>query len=90
MKMKFGTEKMYNPNYSEHVVLWDVILLKNKQDVIIRFLSKNSPLRQGVRLAIDVGRGSLTIIGIKSKELYFGKTQRQKKCYANLSQIPDY
>ena len=52
------------------VVLWEVLPIKNEQDIILKFISTNSKYRQGVRLAIDSGEGCIEINGICSREMY--------------------
>ena len=66
--MEIGKERIYNNEFEERVVLWDVIKLSFKSKFIVRFISTNSRHRQGIRIAIDVGKGMLEINNIKSKE----------------------
>lgn len=74
MKTILGRERIYNSVFAkmgiENIVRWDILEIKNEQNLIIKFLSTNSKYRQGVRLAIDEGDGYMEINGIRSKEMY--------------------
>lgn len=61
-----GKKRIYNPNFKElqfnrDVIKWEVLPNKNIQGVLLRFISANSRNRQGVRIAIDAGKGSVRI-----------------------------
>lgn len=61
-----GKKRIYNPNFKElqfdrDVIMWEVLPIKNIQGVLLRFISANSSNRQGVRIAIDAGKGSVRI-----------------------------
>lgn len=69
MKREIGAERIYNRQFgiSEKVVHWEVLSIKNKQDVYLEFISTNSKYRQGIRLGVDTGEGYIEVNGIKSK-----------------------
>jgi hypothetical protein len=67
----FGKERLYNEYFEEQqdkVILWEVLPIQNNGRIKVRFLSVNSDNRQGIRLAIDAGKGSLTINGESAKQ----------------------
>jgi hypothetical protein len=51
------------------VVKWDVQKIHNEQLIKITFLSTNSKDRQGIRIAIDVGKGSIELLGKQFKDI---------------------
>ena len=57
----------YFKNYSEDVILWEVLKIKTIQKLRFKFISTNSIHRQGFRIAIDAGDGEITINGTCSK-----------------------
>lgn len=64
----YGTKRIYNKNFNDDdVILWDVLNIKKQQKVLVRFICSNSKYRQGIRIAIDVGDGSLSTNGVKGK-----------------------
>ena len=67
--MMVGNEKIYNKSFTgrDDIVMWDVIEIAKEQQLKIKFISKNSKNRQGIRLAIDIGEGFIDINGIKNK-----------------------
>lgn len=69
LAMQLGKEKIFNKSFEgrNDVIKWDVIEIKNEQLLEIRFISKNSKIRQGIRLAIDAGDGYIEINGISNK-----------------------
>ena len=69
LAMQLGKEKIFNKSFEgrNDVIKWDVIEINNEQLLEIRFISKNSKNRQGIRLAIDVGEGYIEINGISNK-----------------------
>ncbi len=69
----FAKKRLYNHNLSDirdDIILWEVLRVKPKQDIKIRFLEKNSKYDQGIRLAIDVGKGELVINGKSGRDFY--------------------
>ena len=67
---KLGRERIYNKNFDkirQNVVLWEVIKIKQHQDLELRFISTNSKYKQGIRLSIDAGQGEIMVNGIKSR-----------------------
>ena len=67
----FGKKRLYNEYFeelNEKVILWEALPIQSKQRVKVRFLSVNSDNRQGIRIAIDAGKGSLTINGVSARQ----------------------
>lgn len=65
MDKQIGKAPLYNTNFPDkEVIQWDVIEIRQEQELILKFLSTNSPYRQGVRLAIDAGEGHIEINSI--------------------------
>lgn len=55
--MEIGKKRLYNTAFEgrSDVILWDVQPVSNRQILKLTFISKDSPYRQGVRLATDKG-----------------------------------
>jgi hypothetical protein len=51
--------------------MWDILEVASEQLLRIKIIGTNSKNRQGFRLAIDVGEGSLEVNNITAKEMYF-------------------
>jgi hypothetical protein len=51
------------------IVRWDVQQIKQEQILKVEFIGKNSPFRQGVRIAIDAGDGLIEVNGQESKAI---------------------
>ena len=78
----FGKKRLYNEYFeelNEKVILWDVLPIQSKQRIIVRFLSTNSDNHQGIRIAIDAGKGSLTINGVSAKEFNLWENECPKE-----------
>jgi len=94
--MQVGTEKIYNQAFEGRtdIISWDVIRIENEQLLKIRFISKNSNNRQGVRLAIDVGDGHLEINGISKKGMELWEDTAPKeiicKCHTKSGLVSVY
>ena len=57
-----GKKRTYNRNFEivdKEIIKWEVLTINYKQRLKVRFVSVNSENRQGIRLAIDVGKGIL-------------------------------
>lgn len=80
-KELIGKERIYNKNYKGRtdVVAWDVLPVNNEQELELEFISSNSTSLQGVRLAIDTGKGELEINGIKDKGMKLWENTAPKK-----------
>ena len=66
----FGTKRLYNNNFENYeceIILWEVLHIQKKQRLKVRFINSNSENRQGIRIAIDVGEGDLTINGVSGR-----------------------
>lgn len=76
--MIYGQERLYNPNLFldkegneiKDVILWEVLKVKQAQKIKLTFISANSKYRQGIRLAVDVGKGYVEIDSKKYSEVY--------------------
>jgi hypothetical protein len=66
-----GREKIISKDFEHRhdVIQWDVQKITAEQLIKLTFLSKNSPYRQGVRIAIDAGKGEIEINDIKAKRI---------------------
>lgn len=49
---------------------WEVLSVKKEQEIEFKFISSNSNFRQGVRIAIDYGKGEFEINNMKLKKFY--------------------
>lgn len=80
MKLEIGKKRIYNTNFKniENVVHWEVLNIKNEQELYLKFVSTNLKYRQGIRLAIDAGDGYIEINNIRSKEFYLWADTAQK------------
>lgn len=69
MNSKIGTTRIYNNLFdiTEQVIQWEILDIKNEQEISIEFISTNSKYRQGIRLGVDIGEGYIEVNGIKSK-----------------------
>ena len=94
--MQVGKEKIYNKSFEgrNDVIMWDVIEIKNEQLLKIRFISKNSKNRQGIRLAIDAGEGHIEINGVSNKSMELWEDIAPKeficKCCSNKGLLSVY
>lgn len=74
MKYEVGKERFYNDEFIslgyKDAILWEVLDIKEYQELNFRFISTNSKYLQGVRFAIDYGDGELEINGMKGKGFY--------------------
>ena len=65
-----GKKRIYNKNFVEvekEIIRWEVLSVSNKQYLKVRFISTNSENRQGIHIAIDVGKGMLITNGVTGK-----------------------
>lgn len=71
MKYEIGKERHYNEYYGKveekPVVRWEVLDIAKEQDIYLEFVSTNSKYKQGIRLAIDTGKGYIEIDGEQYK-----------------------
>lgn len=71
MKYEIGKKRDYNKYYEERgyksVVRWEVLDIAKEQDIYLEFVSTNSKYKQGIRLAIDTGKGYIEIDGEQYK-----------------------
>jgi hypothetical protein len=71
MKYEIGKKRDYNKYYEERgyksVVRWEVLNIAEEQDIYLEFVSTNSKYKQGIRLAIDTGKGYIEIDGEQYK-----------------------
>ena len=65
-----GKKRIYNKNFvdiEKEIIKWDVLSINDKQHIKVRFLSVNSENRQGIRIAIDAGKGMLITNGVTAR-----------------------
>ncbi|MEE1125712.1 MAG: hypothetical protein U0L18_07210 [Acutalibacteraceae bacterium] len=71
MKYEIGKERHYNEYYGKveekPVVRWEVLDVAKEQEIYLEFVSTNSKYKQGIRLAIDTGKGYIEIDGEQYK-----------------------
>ena len=81
--LAIGREIRYSSDYDgrDDIICWDVLKIETTQWLIIKFLSKNSPHRQGFRLAIDVGEGYIDSGGDTGKGARFFEDNSPKEFY---------
>ena len=78
----FGKKRLYNDCFeglNEKVIRWEVLPIQSKQRVKVRFLSVNSDNRQGIRIAIDAGKGSLKVNGVSAREFNLWENECPKE-----------
>ncbi len=84
-KNKIGRNRLYNSTFMEElgipdVVHWEVLNIKKEQEFCIEFISTNSKYRQGIRLAVDAGKGYFEIDGENyGKDVYLLQDPSYKK-----------
>ncbi|MPN17813.1 hypothetical protein SDC9_165168 [bioreactor metagenome] len=94
--MQVGKQKIYNNSFEgrNDVLMWDVLEINNEQLLKIKFISKNSKNRQGIRLAIDVGDGYIEVNGIANKGVELWEDTAPKeficKCFSNEGMLSVY
>jgi hypothetical protein len=80
-KSMVGRQRIYSKEFEDRddVVLWDVLEIASLQTLKITFISKNSPHRQGVRVAIDAGQGEIVVNDQRAKgiELWYDTAPRE-------------
>lgn len=83
MEFMFGKERIFNDEFLKvgvrNVIRWDVVDIKEKQELNFEFVSTNSKYTQGIRLAIDVGEGFIEVNGVKSREIQLWEDTCPKK-----------
>lgn len=71
MKYEIGQKRIYNQAFADmgmpSVIHWEVLSIKNEQELCFEFIETNSKHRQGVRFAIDTGEGYIEVNGTRSK-----------------------
>lgn len=69
MKKKIGRTRIISNAFKgrDNIIVWDVLQIKNEQDIRVTFISAKSNFKQGIRVAIDVGEGYIEVDGQKSK-----------------------
>lgn len=88
MIKNIGKERIYSKEFGDRndIVTWDVMKIRQGQDLILKFISTNSKYRQGVRIAIDTGDGYIEVNGYKLKEIYLWEDTAPKnvkmKCFS--------
>lgn len=77
-----GRERIYNDAFEGRtdIVHWDVLKIKQEQELELELISTNSKYVQGIRLAIDAGNGYIEINGFREKGfLLWEDTMPQKQ-----------
>ncbi len=67
----FGEKRIFNhhfENVNYNIIRWEVLPIQNRQRLKVRFVNSNSVNRQGIRIAIDVGKGNLKLNGVTERE----------------------
>ena len=65
-----GRKRIYNNNFGDvekKIIRWEVLSINNKQHLKVRFICTNSENRQGIRIAIDAGKGTLITNGVTGR-----------------------
>ena len=60
----FATTRIYSPDFDRlhNVVLWDILKIRDVELLEVEFIGMNSTFRQGVRIAIDRGKGNISVL----------------------------
>jgi hypothetical protein len=77
-----GKKRLYNSNFEDvdkDVIHWEVLPIKSKQRISVHFISVNSENRQGIRIAIDAGNGTLKTNGVVGKAFDLWEDECPKK-----------
>lgn len=71
MKKMLGRERLYSKQFEgrDDVVRWDVLKIKQEQELELEIIGTNSKYAQGLRLAIDAGDGYIEINGFRTKDI---------------------
>lgn len=72
MKQMLGRERLYSKQFEgrNDVVLWDVLKIKQEQELELEIISTNSKYVQGIRLAVDAGNGCIEVDGLSGKGIF--------------------
>ncbi len=66
-----GKKRIINHHFENidcNVIRWEVLSINPKQRLKVKFIGTRSEYRQGIRIAIDSGKGNLTINGVSGRE----------------------
>lgn len=89
MTKKIGRVKTFSKAFENRndVVRWDVLNIKKEQDLKLEFISTNSNFKQGIRIAVDVGKGHVEVNGHKSRGIQLWQHTAPKivylKCFSS-------
>ena len=78
----FGKKRIYNNNFADiekEIIRWEVLAINNKQHLKVRFICANSENRQGIRIAIDAGKGMLITNGVTGRSFDLWKDECPKE-----------
>ena len=68
-----GKKRVYSKNFDgDEVIKWEVLNLHEKQDIVLRFISKNSDNRQGIFIGFLGCEGTIDIEVEEKKDFYKG------------------
>ena len=72
MKKEYGRERRYSKDFPNRndIVKWDVLKINKEQTLKVNLISKNSSRDQGVRVAVDVGKGCIECWGKQGRDLH--------------------
>lgn len=72
MKYVIGKERIYSRFFENRkdIVRWDVLSVKKEQEIEFKFISTSSKFRQGVRIAVDYGKGEFEVNDMRLREFY--------------------
>lgn len=81
MKQILGRKRVYSKAFEgrEDVIRWDVLKIKQEQELELEIISTNSKYVQGIRLAVDAGNGYVEANGIKAKGVDLWEDTMPKK-----------
>ena len=84
MRLQVGKERLFSKDFTGRtdVIRWDVINVQLVQMLKMTFVSTSSPSKQGIRLAVDVGKGQIEVNSVSSKaiELWEHTAPREVIC----------
>ena len=66
-----GKKRIINHHFENidcNIIRWEVLSINPKQRLKVKFIGTRSEYRQGIRIAIDSGKGKLTLNGVSGRE----------------------
>ena len=74
----FGKKRVLNRLFVDcdvEVIRWEVLPVKKDQRIIVRCVSADPENRQGIRIAVDAGEGTLTANGVTASNFVLWKDE---------------